>query len=344
MKILVVDFAASEGGALTALGEFYEEAKNDKNNEYVFLLSGNYVKSTNNVKVIVDGSQKKHFKRLKFDLWSGKKYIKQFNPDLIFSLQNTIIFGAKRRQVVYVHQAIPFQNEKRFSIFKKQELKYAIIQYPLGFLIKKSIKVADAVIVQTKWMKKEICQKTGKDDKKVFVIKPTVNMAKKVVAKNVDGKNFFCLTSDYPYKNNKLLLRAIGSMVERGVTDFVVDFTLSGDNSENVKYIGKISRETVFKKMSKSVLVFPSYIESFGLPLLEAKEVGTIVLASDTDFSHEILDGYGNAYFFDPFSVESLMCLMERCVKGEIKLKHKQTVKPGEEDLNIVGVLEEIVK
>ena len=47
--------------------------------------------------------------------------------------------------------------------------------------------------------------------------------------------------------------------------------------------------------------------------------VGAIVLASDTPFSREVLDGYENAYFFDPFSPDELADLMEKVVLGEIE-------------------------
>lgn len=344
MKILVVDFAASEGGALTILKEFYEEAKKDKNNTYVFLLSGEYLKSASNIKVVIDGDKKKHFNRLVFDLWFGRKYVEKFSPDLIFSLQNTIVFGARRKQVIYVHQPIPFQNEKKFSFFKKREMRYAIIQHLLGFLVKKSVKSADGVVVQTKWMQTEVSNKTGKNSKEIFIVKPTVHMPDNTSAGRVDCNVFFYPTSNYLYKNNGLLVDAAEEMTERGITDFQINLTIPGKSLKNIKYLGKIDRGEVLKRLSSSILVFPSYIESFGLPLLEAREIGTIVLAADTAFSREILDGYENAYFFDPFSVESLMCLMERCVKGEIKLKHKRTIKPDEKDLNIVGVLEEVVK
>ena len=43
MKVLVVDFAASERGALSILKEYYDEISNDKDNEYYFLLNDYYI-------------------------------------------------------------------------------------------------------------------------------------------------------------------------------------------------------------------------------------------------------------------------------------------------------------
>ena len=60
----------------------------------------------------------------------------------MLSLQNTIVRGTKIPQVVYVHQPVSFQSAYRFSFFKQEERKMAVIQYLLGWIIKSSIKSA----------------------------------------------------------------------------------------------------------------------------------------------------------------------------------------------------------
>ena len=94
--------------------------------------------------------------------------------------------------------------------------------------------------------------------------------------------------------------------------------------SKMCKHIGTITQEQVYEIMQKSVLLFPSYIESYGLPLKEARSIGTLILASDTAFAREILDGYENAYFFNPFNPEELAVLMKKIVVGEIV--HKKQI------------------
>ena len=119
MKILVVDIAASTGGALSILRDFYQEALEDKENEYVFLLSDNYIKESKNIKIKLLTKEKKWIRRLIFDHFTGKKIVKEINPDLIISFQNTIIRGTNKKTILYLHQSIPFQKQKRFSFFKK---------------------------------------------------------------------------------------------------------------------------------------------------------------------------------------------------------------------------------
>ena len=46
--------------------------------------------------------------------------------------------------------------------------------------------------------------------------------------------------------------------------------------------------------------------------------MGTLILASDCAFAREVLNGYPNAYFFDPFRPDELARLMQRVLEGKI--------------------------
>ena len=62
-RILVVDTAASEGGALTVLQDFYKAvATSSMDLEWIFLVSGPYVEEKDNIRVIVNPSLKNHLK------------------------------------------------------------------------------------------------------------------------------------------------------------------------------------------------------------------------------------------------------------------------------------------
>lgn len=109
------------------------------------------------------------------------------------------------------------------------------------------------------------------------------------------------------------MLKALKYAQDAGLNDYSLTLTIRPDenyltqelsayvrkNNLHVIFGGQISREKVFKMYANSVLLFPSYVESFGLPLLEARLTGTYVIASDCPFSREILNGYERALFFD---------------------------------------------
>jgi glycosyltransferase involved in cell wall biosynthesis len=325
LRIVVNDIAASTGGALSILTEFYNFIKTsgDKN-DWVFLLGDNYLKETETIKIIILPQIKASWiRRVWFDFFSGKRMIKNLCPDVVFSLQNTIIFGLKIPQILYVHQSIPFQNAKNFSFFKKNETMYAIYQHVIGNLIKLSCKKADKIIVQTKWIKNAIIKKCHKSEKDIISILPSVKFEKvDINHKQLKRNEFFYPAGDIFYKNHECILQANKILNEQGISDFSVYFTIKGNNTKNTIYLDYITRELVKQKYNECTLIFPSYIESFGYPLAEARLMGTIILASDCEFSREILDGYENAYFFDPFKPKELSELMKKVIEGVITIKN----------------------
>ena len=174
MRIVVNDIAASSGGVLTVLKDFYQYVKeNDKENEWFFLVSDDYIEPTENIHVIkLPEIKKSYIKRLKFDFLTGKKLIKSLNADYVFSLQNTLVHGVDVPQTVYQHQPLPFQDVKNYSFFKKDERKMAVYQHLIGKTIFLSAKKADKLIVQTEWMREAIVRKCSVNADKIVESTP----------------------------------------------------------------------------------------------------------------------------------------------------------------------------
>ncbi len=357
MRIVVNDIAASTGGALSILRDFYEYVKqHDFENEWIFLTGGNYIEETGNVKVIVMGKVKaSKLEKLKFDLISGRKFINRLEPDVVFSMQNIITFGVNARQIVYVHQSIPFQNIKKFSFLKNEERRLAVYQYIIGYFIKKSVRKADKVIVQTKWMRKAVIDKTKILPVKIINVLPNVKIegyAHLDKCADINKKEqyiFFYPTGVGIYKNIKCITEAVTILNQCGYKDFQIKLTVNDKeleqyhcNSNNIIPVGRLNREDVYKEYLHSTLIFPSYIETFGYPMAEARLMGTIVLASDCPFSHEVLEGYENAYFFDPFSPAELAELMKQVMNNTIK-KKKIALKENNKKNGWERVYEEVV-
>lgn len=318
MRIIVNDIAASCGGAMSILRQFYEYIKeNDKENEWIFLLSGEYFAGTENISVIVKEKVKRNgLQKILFDCIYGRRFISRLNPDIVFSLQNIITFGVKAPQIVYIHQSIPFQKEKRFSFFKKRERKLAFYQYIVGGFIKKSAKKADGIIVQTKWMKDAVCKATGVGKEKVLVALPDVSDYEYNPSIDIQTNQFFYPTTNEIYKNIDCIIRACDCLNEIGIKDFSVKLTLEPGtvNHPNIECIGLLEKEQMQKLYQSSVLLFPSYIETIGLPLLEAKQCNTMIIASDCVYSKEVLIGYENVSYFNPWKPEELADQMKKVI------------------------------
>lgn len=322
--IVVNDIAASPGGGLTVLKEFYDAIKRrGEDYNWILLLSKAYVEETSNIKVKLLPSVKKHLNRILFDSFYGWKEINRYNPSVVFSLQNTVVYHTKGKKITYVHQPLPFQNVKDYSLLSKDEFGLACIQHLLGSRIKKSIKASDLSIVQTKWMKKAVEEKCGVSTvKQIYPNIPDISQKASYDTTN----SFFYPTGNVSYKNNGLLIEASKRMANNGIEFSVVMTTEQLESVDNISYIGRIAIEDVYNYYKDSCLVFPSYIETFGYPLVEARSVGSIILASDCAFSRELLDDYNNAYFFDPFNSESLYELMKKVSTGAIVRKSNSTM------------------
>lgn len=326
MKILVNDLAASSGGALTILKDFYNYiSKNELDHEWIFLLSNRYLEEKKNIKIITLPFVKNNWiERLKFDFIFSKKLLDEINPDIIISLQNTAFMHTNIPQITYVHQSIPFQRIKKFSFFKQEERILAVYQYIIGAVIKKSIRVSDKVIVQTKWMKDEIVKQLRVSNDKVEIIMPKIpiiNMEN--INREVNMKRFFYPAEDSIYKNHRCIIDAIKKLEDEKIYDYEVDLTLSNENknkyiNKSIKLIGKLSHEEVISILSESILIFPSYIETIGLPLVEAMQVNAIIFVADCEYSREILKSYKNAYYFNPFDSNELAELMKLAINNKI--------------------------
>lgn len=312
MKTLVYDVAASESGALSILEEFYDKYRNDKENQYVFVISTPELESTDNIQVLrYPWIKKSWLHRWWFDHFYAPRIVKEYQIDKVLSLQNVLvpIKNKKIEQTVYLHNALPFA-EYRFRF--RENRMFWIYQNIIGKKIKQSAKKADKVIVQTNWMKKACVEQTGAEENRIEVQQPVVDQS--MIVPFVDTpehrKKFFYPAMPFEYKNHKVILEACKLLQEEGINNYQVFFTFKGNETNyskylydyvkeyklNIKFVGKLSRKAVFDMYSKSILVFPSKVETVGIPLLEAKVSRTPIIASCEMYAKEILKNSNCVY------------------------------------------------
>lgn len=329
MKIMVFDVAAGSGGALTILKEYYEKALNDGENEWYFVISTPDLTSAKNVRVLkYKWVKKSWFHRLFFDMLIAHRLVQKFCINEVLSLQNILVFNIKVRQTLYLHQPLPFI-EKRYKL--TENFRFWTYQNVIGKMIFNSISKADNVIVQTKWMKNACLKKVNTNPEKFIVKQPDIMInIKKLYELEKSGKTlFFYPASGLIYKNHKVVIDAAKLLKKRGILQqYSIIFTLCENENKYIKklyrdvkeadlpisFIGCISIEEVYDYYSRSILIFPSYIETFGLPLLEAKMHNSPVIASDCAFSHEILDDYDKKFYFKYDEAEDLANIMAKCI------------------------------
>lgn len=317
-RIVVYDIAASRGGGgETVLNQYFEHAHNTPQIEWWFFVSiAEYKKKqTPNIHVVFVEIRKKsaietYVDRKKYELFEVKQAIHSINPDEVISLQNMVVPGVTCKQTVYLHQSFQFSPVK-YRFTKKTERSLAFRQRIICQIIKKHLKKADKVIVQTKWMKKRVAEWANYPLNRIVVEPPKVSLPK-LCEHIVPLKRVFIYPANaYLNKNHQVIIDACKILKSWGYMDYKILFTVSAEkmrsyeklwneieeNSLPIECVGHLEKNILFEKYQEYVTLFPSYIETFGLPLLESKYVGGRIIASDTPFSHEILDGYDKVTF-----------------------------------------------
>ena len=330
LRIVVLDTAASKTGALSVLKDYYSFVQSLKdNNEWFFIIGVKGLIEEDpdkpTIRVILrEDVKKSRIVRLLFDHFTGSGFLRGLKPDVILSLQNTLPAGAEKiaQTEIYLHQPLGFQKIKKFSFFDKWERELAVYQHLIAGEIDRSLKRADRIIVQTKWMKDAVIEKDGIAAGKIDVIPPFVELCQPEDAELCKPIRFIFPAGCILYKNHQCIIDAVGLLVKKGIRDFIVIFTERKENlpwvhvpsecEELTEWRGMIPREELTELYKKSILLFPSYIETFGLPLAEARSLGRPVIAADTPFAREILSGYDKAEFFDPFDPAALAELMTK--------------------------------
>ena len=93
MNVLVYDVAASSGGALSVLKDYYNSyVANSDGNHYYFVISTPELASTANITILrYPWIKKSWFHRLWFDYVVAPELVKKLKIDTVFSLQNTLL-------------------------------------------------------------------------------------------------------------------------------------------------------------------------------------------------------------------------------------------------------------
>lgn len=135
---------------------------------------------------------------------------------------------------------------------------------------------------------------------------------------------FLYVGSGEPHKNHRQLIEAWCLLAQEGLFP-ALWLTLDGHaNADlcawiaqkkqnfglNLRNLGRQSHEQIKQLYTQvEALIFPSTFESFGLPLIEARQAGLAVVASELDFVRDVLDP---EQVFDPQSPVSITRAVKR--------------------------------
>jgi len=255
---------------------------------------------------------------------------KKIKPYLWLSLHDMSPIVCADVQAVYCHNPSPFYK----ITFKEVVLDpvFGLFNLFYKWVYKINIKNNDYVIVQQKWMKERFLKNYGIDKEKIIVAHPDVKIKKtKLSLEKSDKKRFIYPTYPRVFKNIEIICEAVNIINnERIKEEYEIIITIDGSenrysqwlfskfkNIDNIRFIGLQSRQQIFLLYELvDCLLFPSKLETWGMPISEFKNFNKPIIAADLEYSHETIGKYDKVSFFEVHNVEKLAKLMKYIIIG----------------------------
>ena len=215
---------------------------------------------------------------------------------------------------------------------------------PPGFIERKRavIESADAVVAVSQATKADVLRFTGVVEEKISVVYHGVDpcfaaagdedVSEFTQRHGLDRPYWLFVGRRHRYKNFGAALRAwerfgrsehvrtflvaIGPDAELAPWEY--DFAVRHGLERSLRLLVRVDEPTLAAAYrGATAFVFPSLIEGFGIPLLEAMAYGTPILAADIPAFREVAESA--AIYFDPHDPESLAAAMSTVMDEEVR-------------------------
>lgn len=263
--------------------------------------------------------------------------IKRIKPTIFYRLLNELkifffagnifcfgnlppLFSKSKNITVFLHNALYFEPKLRDSFPIKTRWRLAIESY----LFRLTACSVNKFLVQTPHMKQRLCEMSIQSSK--IIVWPFANIAKNDQVFNSDG-SFVCVSSGDAHKNIKNLILAWVLLAQDGhfprlyLTISKSQYPLLTEWIDKqihdwdllISNLGLLPHQEVKKiYLRGSALIYPSFVESLGLPLIEAREAKVDIIAAELDYVRDVVSPVQT---FDPNSPISIARSVKRYLK-----------------------------
>lgn len=323
------------GGTLTILRDCLKVLSDiavQQNLKVIALVHSKELAEYDNIEYIeMKWPKKLWINRLWTEYVSMKKISKGIGPVYLwFSLHDTTPTVIAEHRAVYCHNSFSFYKWRFSDIFNN----YKIVLFALftKYIYKKNTHKNDYVIVQQPWFKDEFVNMFGLKPEKIILAYPNMEHNEIIIReKSSDKYQFFFPSSLGVHKNFELVCKATSILTGKGITGFEVLLTLDGSKSkydssivnrykknESIQFIGFQTYDNMLKLYGEvDCLIFPSKMESWGLPISEFATTGKAMLLSDLAYARTAAEGSKQTAFFDPNNAAQLAAMMEKLIDGD---------------------------
>ncbi|MCB9211860.1 MAG: glycosyltransferase family 4 protein [Ignavibacteriales bacterium] len=333
MIIAIEAISAKYGGIYTYTKNLIESLQKFENHHFHFWVPLNTtLNSYKNIHIHqTPAADYGILKRILYQQIIFRKEIKDINPDLLFSSASFGLIKPFLPQLLLIREPGPFSILFYKHIYPKLTPKDKIVHKLRRHLMGISAKNSNMVMYPSTSMKNSVLDFYPSLEKKSRVNlygapEKKFQLDNDHIPNNTSHKsiNLLYVSAYYAHKNPSIIGKALKILLQKG-WDIKARITMNMDaphetnvitwkeeiniltdkdiverivlKSENYDSIQKLYKQS-------DIFVFPSYIESFGHPMLEAMKSGIPIIAADTEINREICGEA--AIYFPPFDEEEL--------------------------------------
>lgn len=336
-----------EGGIYTILQNVLQELSEYIQNENIEVIALVHDASKFNFPTIqfieFPKAKSSWFLRLYYEYYFFKKLSKKIQPDIWFSLHDTSPIVVAKKQFTYCHHPTTFfkptWNDWKF------DYKIGVFSLVYDYIFKFNIRSNHTVFVQQHWIK-DIFQKRFKiDNIKVTIPEFVEDFSTEKIDLDSNKIHFFYPSFPKSFKNIEYIFDAIQLLPESILSQ--CEFHITGLKNNNNKYVSYLNtkyqncnvnrlelldKNTMLKYYNSiDYLIFPSKIETWGLPISEAKAHHNNMLLANLPYAKETCGNYEKVSFFDIENPGDLAQIIIEIVEqkhvfhgNKIEINHKE--------------------
>jgi len=335
-----------ESGMLSILESVFFWASKKTDYQFVFIVNSKKLlteQSHSHIEFIeIPASKKNWLNRVFFEYAYFYFVSLKIKPTLWFSLHDITPNVHAPIRAVYCHNPACFLRTSFKDLFV--DWKVFLFSKFYRYLYRINIKKNTFVCVQQHWIGNEFSRMFGIENllitppeqtRKVLLtgIKP-----EKLRKKDINKVTFVFPSFPRNFKNFEIICAAVESMDHH--LNFEVLLTIDGSENNysasihkkwkqesRLKFIGIQPQVKLFEIYEiADALIFPSKLETWGLPLSEFSLTNKPIFAADLVHCHETLSDYGKACFFDPDDADQLALLLALFIEENKFIPHKMSI------------------
>ena len=317
-KLLIISaINFTDGGPLTVLHNILLNLIKYNNNKYEILVLVNSKKIVSDYGVNCiefKHSKKSWFLRLYYEYIYFFFLSLKLKPHIWLSLHDVTPFVKARKQLVYCHNASPFYKVNISDLFFAP--KFFLFCKLYIHLYKFNVNSNSFIIVQQEWLRNKFSKFYNEDN--IVVSHPVLssNVPTNISQKFINHEKLILFYPAFPrsFKNFEVVCEAISLLSEKDHDNIELRLTIDGNENRysryiyskyktiaSINFIGLKKKDQIIDEFNDaSIVVFPSKLETWGLPISEAKDLNKPLLISDLHYARETVGNYDMVSFLSP--------------------------------------------